>query len=119
VSSGIQGAQAGIQGAQAGLQGLGAAQAGYGMAGQMGQGLTGLGQARQGADLTRLGFQQEIGGIPQAQRQAIIDRSIQNYALSQEAPFQGCPDLVGFCVDTLLQPLRPSSTVVVQIRSKH
>jgi hypothetical protein len=88
VSSGIQGAQAGIQGAQAGLQGVGAAQAGYGMAGQMGQGLTGLGQARQGADLTRLGFQQEIGGIPQAQRQAIIDRSIQNYALSQEAPFQ-------------------------------
>jgi hypothetical protein len=88
VSSGIQGAQAGIQGAQAGLQGLGAAQAGYGMAGQMGQGLTGLGQTQQASDLTRLGFQQEIGGIPQAQRQAIIDRSIQNYALSQEAPFQ-------------------------------
>jgi hypothetical protein len=88
VSSGIQGAQAGIQGAQAGLQGLGAAQAGYGMAGQLGQGLTGLGQTQQASDLTRLGFQQEIGGIPQAQRQAIIDRSIQNYALSQEAPFQ-------------------------------
>jgi hypothetical protein len=88
VSSGIQGAQAGIQGAQAGLQGVGAAQAGYGMAGQMGQGLTGLGQTQQASDLTRLGFQQEIGGIPQAQRQAIIDRSIQNYALSQEAPFQ-------------------------------
>jgi hypothetical protein len=88
VSSGIQGAQAGIQGAQAGLQGVGAAQAGYGMAGQMGQGLTGLGQARQGADLTRLGFQQEIGGIPQAQRQAIIDPSIQNYAFQQENPYQ-------------------------------
>jgi hypothetical protein len=88
VSSGIQGAQAGIQGAQAGLQGVGAAQAGYGMAGQMGQGLTGLGQARQGADLTRLGFQQEIGGIPQAQRQAIIDQSIQNYAFQQENPYQ-------------------------------
>jgi hypothetical protein len=88
VSSGIQGAQAGIQGAQAGLQGVGAAQAGYGMAGQMGQGLTGLGQARQGADLTRLGFQQEIGGIPQAQRQAVIDQAVRNYALQQEAPFQ-------------------------------
>jgi hypothetical protein len=88
VSSGIQGAQAGIQGAQAGLQGVGAAQAGYGMAGQMGQGLTGLGQARQGADLTRLGFQQEIGGIPQAQRQAVIDQAVRNYALQQEAPLQ-------------------------------
>ena len=88
VSSGIQGAQAGIQGAQAGLQGVGAAQAGYGMAGQIGQGLTGLGQARQGADLTRLGFQQEIGGIPQAQRQAVIDQAVRNYALQQEAPFQ-------------------------------
>jgi hypothetical protein len=63
VSSGIQGAQAGIQGAQAGLQGVGAAQAGYGMAGQMGQGLTGLGQARQGADLTRLGFQARNWGL--------------------------------------------------------
>jgi hypothetical protein len=88
VSSGIQGAQAGIQGAQAGLQGVGAAQAGYGMAGQIGQGLTGLGQARQGADLTRLGFQQEIGGIPQAQRQALIDQAVRNYALQQEAPLQ-------------------------------
>jgi hypothetical protein len=88
VSSGIQGAQAGIQGAQAGLQGVGAAQAGYGMAGQIGQGLTGLGQARQGADLTRLGFQQEIGGIPQAQSQALIDQAVRNYALQQEAPLQ-------------------------------
>jgi hypothetical protein len=88
VSSGIQGAQAGIQGAQAGLQGVGAAQAGYGMAGQMGQGLTGLGQARQGADLTRLGFQAEIGALPQAQRQAIIDQAIQNYAFQQENPYQ-------------------------------
>jgi hypothetical protein len=88
VSSGIQGAQAGIQGAQAGLQGVGAAQAGYGMAGQIGQGLTGLGQARQGADLTRLGFQQEIGGIPQAQSQAVIDQAVRNYALQQEAPLQ-------------------------------
>ena len=88
VSSGIQGAQAGIQGAQAGLQGVGAAQAGYGMAGQIGQGLTGLGQTQQAADLTRLGFQQEIGGIPQAQRQAVIDQAVRNYALQQEAPFQ-------------------------------
>jgi hypothetical protein len=87
VGAGIQGAGLGIQGAQAGLQGLGAAQAGYGMAGQMGQGLTGLGQTRQAADLQRLAFQGEMGGIPQAQQQRIIDQAIQNYALAQEAPF--------------------------------
>jgi hypothetical protein len=88
VTSGIQGAQAGIQGAQAGLQGVGAAQAGYGMAGQLGQGLTGLGQTQQASDLARLGFQAEIGALPQAQRQAIIDQSIQNYAFQQENPYQ-------------------------------
>lgn len=88
VSAGMQGAQAGIQGAQAGLQGVGAAQAGYGMAGQIGQGLTGLGQTQQAADLTRLGFQQEVGAMPQAQQQAIIDQAVRNYALQQEAPFQ-------------------------------
>ena len=88
VQSGLQGAGLGIQGAQVGLQGLGAAQAGYGMAGQLGQGLTGLGQTQQAADLARLGFQAEIGALPQAQQQAIIDRSIQNYALQQENPYQ-------------------------------
>ena len=88
VTAGMQGAGLGIQGAQAGLQGLGAAQAGYGMAGQLGQGLTGLGQTQQASDLARLGFQAEIGALPQAQRQAIIDQSIQNYAYQQENPYQ-------------------------------
>ena len=88
VSAGMQGAGLGIQGAQAGLQGLGAAQAGYGMAGQLGQGLAGLGQTQQASDLARLEFQQQMGSIPQAQRQAIIDQAIQNYALSQESPYQ-------------------------------
>jgi hypothetical protein len=88
VSSGIQGAQAGIQGAQAGLQGVGAAQAGYGMAGQMGQGLTGLGQARQGADLARLGFQGQMGDVQQQRQQDIINQQVQNFALAQEMPFQ-------------------------------
>jgi hypothetical protein len=88
VSSGIQGAQAGIQGAQAGLQGVGAAQAGYGMAGQIGQGLTGLGQARQGADLARLGFQGQMGDVQQQRQQDIINQQVQNFALAQEMPFQ-------------------------------
>jgi hypothetical protein len=88
VSSGIQGAQAGIQGAQAGLQGVGAAQAGYGMAGQMGQGLTGLGQARQGADLARLGFQGQMGDVQQQRQQDIINQQVQNFALAQEMPMQ-------------------------------
>jgi hypothetical protein len=84
----LSGVGQGLQGAQVGLQGLGAAQAGYGMAGQLGQGLTGLGQTQQASDLARLGFQAEIGALPQAQRQAIIDRSIQNYAFQQENPYQ-------------------------------
>jgi hypothetical protein len=88
VTSGIQGAQAGIQGAQAGLQGVSAAQAGYGMAGQMGQGLTGLGQARQGADLARLGFQGQMGDVQQQRQQDIINQQVQNFALAQEMPFQ-------------------------------
>jgi hypothetical protein len=88
VTSGIQGAQAGIQGAQAGLQGVGAAQAGYGMAGQLGQGLTGLGQARQGADLARLGFQGQMGDVQQQRQQDIINQQVQNFALAQEMPFQ-------------------------------
>jgi hypothetical protein len=87
VGAGIQGAGLGIQGAQIGLQGLGAAQAGYGMAGQVGQGLAGLGQTRQATDLQRLAFQGEMGAIPQAQQQKIIDQAIQNYALAQESPF--------------------------------
>jgi hypothetical protein len=84
----LSGVGQGLQGAQVGLQGLGAAQAGYGMAGQLGQGLTGLGQTQQASDLARLGFQAEIGALPQAQRQAIIDQSIQNYAFQQENPYQ-------------------------------
>ena len=88
VTAGMQGAGLGIQGAQAGLQGLGAAQAGYGMAGQLGQNLTGLGQTQQASDLARLEFQQQMGALPQAQRQAIIDQAIQNYAMAQESPYQ-------------------------------
>jgi hypothetical protein len=84
----LSGVGQGLQGAQVGLQGLGAAQAGYGMAGQLGQGLTGLGQTQQASDLARLGFQAEIGALPQAQRQAIIDQSIQNFAFQQENPYQ-------------------------------
>lgn len=86
--AGMRGAGLGIQGAQAGLQGVGAAQAGYGAAGQMGGTLAGIGQSQQAANLQRLGFQAEMGAIPQAQQQAIIDQAIRNYALQQEAPFQ-------------------------------
>ena len=84
----LSGVGQGLQGAQVGLQGLGAAQAGYGMAGQMGQNLGALGQTQQAADIARLGFQREIGSMPQAQQQLIIDQAIRNYALEQEAPYQ-------------------------------
>jgi hypothetical protein len=47
-----------------------------------------LGQARQGADLARLGFQGQMGDVQQQQRQDIINQQIQNFALAQEMPMQ-------------------------------
>jgi hypothetical protein len=88
VGTELQGLQAAMQGSQIGLQGVGAAQAGFGLAGQQGQALANIGQGQQASDLSRMQFQQELAGLPQAQQQRIIDQSIQNYALSQEAPFQ-------------------------------
>jgi hypothetical protein len=77
-----------MQGSQIGLQGVGAAQAGFGLAGQQGQALANIGQGQQASDLSRMQFQQELGRLPQEQQQRIIDQAIQNYAQSQEAPFQ-------------------------------
>ena len=88
VGTELQGLQAGMQGAQVGLQGVGAAQAGFGLAGQQGQALANIGQGQQAADISRMQFQQELGRLPQEQQQRIIDQAIQNYAQSQEAPFQ-------------------------------
>jgi hypothetical protein len=88
VGTELQGLQAAMQGSQIGLQGVGAAQAGFGLAGQQGQALANIGQGQQASDISRMQFQQELAGLPQAQQQRIIDQSIQNYALSQEAPFQ-------------------------------
>jgi hypothetical protein len=88
LQTGIQGAQTGIQGAGIGLQGVQAAQAGYGMGIQGGQALGQLATQQQQADLNRLGFQGQLGDIQQAQQQRIIDQAVQDYALSQEMPFQ-------------------------------
>jgi hypothetical protein len=88
VGTELQGLQAAMQGSQIGLQGVGAAQAGFNLAGQQGQALANIGQGQQASDISRMQFQQELAGLPQAQQQRIIDQSIQNYALSQEAPFQ-------------------------------
>jgi hypothetical protein len=86
--TGISGMQAGIQGAQAGLQGVSGAQAGFGLAGQQATNMANIGSQQQAADIARMQFQQEMGGLPQAQQQRILDQAIQNYALSQESPFQ-------------------------------
>jgi hypothetical protein len=88
LQTGISGAQTGLAGAQAGLQGIQAAQQGYGLTGQMGAQAANIAAAQQQADLQRLGFQQELGGLQQAQQQRIIDQAIADYALSQEMPFQ-------------------------------
>jgi hypothetical protein len=50
--------------------------------------LTGLGQARQGADIARLGFQGQMGDVQQQRQQDIINQQIQNFALAQEMPSQ-------------------------------
>jgi hypothetical protein len=88
LQAGISGAQTGIQGAGMGLQGVQAAQAGYGMGIQGGQALGQLATQQQQADLTRLGFQREIGDVQQQRQQQIINQAVQDYALSQEMPMQ-------------------------------
>jgi hypothetical protein len=88
VTSGLQGLQAGISGAQTGIQGVQGAQAGYGMGIQGGQAVGQLATQQQQADLSRLGFQGQMGDIQQQQQQRITDQAIQDYALSQEMPMQ-------------------------------
>jgi hypothetical protein len=88
LQAGISGAQTGIQGAGMGLQGVQAAQAGYGMGIQGGQALGQLAGQQQQADLSRLGFQGQMGEQQQQRQQQIINQAVQDYALSQEMPMQ-------------------------------
>jgi hypothetical protein len=88
LQAGISGAQTGIQGAGMGLQGVQGAQAGFGLVGRMGEQAANIGSQRQQADLSRLGFQGQMGEQQQQQQQQIINQSIQDYALSQEMPMQ-------------------------------
>jgi hypothetical protein len=93
VTTGLQGLQAGISGAQTGIQGAGmlqglqASQAGYEWVSKL-QALGQLATQQQQADLTRLGFQREIGDVQQQRQQQIINQAVQDYALSQEMPMQ-------------------------------
>lgn len=88
IGQAIAGQQAGMQGAGVGLQGVSGAQAGYGLAGQAGTNLANIGTAQQAADLSRMGFQAEMGAMQQAREQQIINQAVQNYAMAQENPFQ-------------------------------
>jgi hypothetical protein len=88
VTSGLQGLQTGIQGAGMGLQGVQGAQAGFGLLGRMGEQAANIGAAQQQADLSRLGFQGQMGDIQQQRQQDIINQQIQNFALAQEMPAQ-------------------------------
>lgn len=78
----------GLQGAQTGLAGVQAAQQGYGMGIQGGQAVSNIAAQQQEADLNRMRFQAEQAALQQAQQQRIIDQAVQDYALSQEMPFQ-------------------------------
>jgi hypothetical protein len=96
----MQGAGMGMQGAQTGLQGVGTALQGYGQ-GQQGlsTALQGYGQAGQaagtlgqlggqqlGAQKDIIGLQGQMGATQQAQEQAKINQSIQDYATQQQYP---------------------------------
>ena len=85
---GLAGTGQGMQGAQVGLQGVSGAQAGYGLANQAGTNLSNIAAAQQRADLERMGFQQEMGGMQQGREQQIINQAVQNYAMAQENPMQ-------------------------------
>lgn len=85
---GLAGTAQGMQGAQVGLQGVTGAQAGYGLAGQAGTNLANIGTAQQTADLSRMGFQSQMGAAQQDREQQIINQAVQNYAMAQENPFQ-------------------------------
>jgi hypothetical protein len=82
LQAGISGAQTGIQGAGMGLQGVQGAQAGFGLLGRMGEQAANIGAAQQQADLSRLGFQRDIGDVQQQRQQQITNQAIQDYALS-------------------------------------
>jgi len=84
----LVGTEQGMRGAGIGLQGVQGAQAGYGLTGQMGAQAANIGAAQQQADLNRLGFQRDIGDVQQQRQQQITNQAIQDYALSQEMPFQ-------------------------------
>lgn len=121
LGQGIQGAQVGLsgldrqlagtgqgmQGAQVGLQGIAGAQAGFGLAGQQGQALSNIAQQQQASDIARMGFQSDIGLQQQAREQQIIDQAIQNFASTQESPFQRLSQysglLRGYSTPTLTQ----------------
>ena len=88
VDRALAGTAQGMQGAQVGLQGVTGAQAGYGLAGQAGTNLANIGTAQQAADLSRMGFQSQMGAAQQDREQQIINQAVQNYAMAQENPFQ-------------------------------
>jgi len=84
----LAGTEQGMRGAGVGLQGISGAQAGYGLTGQMGRSLADIAQQQQAADISRMQFQQQIGGTQQEQQQQMINQAIQNYAMAQQYPQQ-------------------------------
>ena len=103
------GVTTGLQGLQTGLQGVQGAQTGYGIVGQMGAQAANIGSQRQAADISRLGFQGQVGDVQQQREQKIIDQAIQDYALSQEMPQQR---LAGY--NALLRGLSTPTTTTSQ-----
>jgi type II secretory pathway pseudopilin PulG len=54
----------------------------------MGRSLADIAQQQQAADISRMQFQQQVGGTQQEQQQQMINQAIQNYAMAQQYPQQ-------------------------------
>ena len=113
IQTGLQGLQTGMQGIGQGLQGVGAQQAGYAGAGQAASTLGNLGGAQQQADLSRMGFQNQLGQQQQQYQQGIINQAIQDYATQQQYPMMQ----LGF-MSNMLRGLPMQATTTQQYQAQ-
>lgn len=84
----LAGTGQGMQGAQLGLSGVDRSLAGYNLGASAGRSMADISNLMQGADINRMRFQGDIGGLEQAREQAIINQAIQNYAQGEQTPFE-------------------------------
>lgn len=84
----LAGTEQGMRGAGMGMQGIQSGLGGYGLMGQMGGQLAGLGGQRLRSDMDIANLRYGFGQQQQAREQQLINQAMQNFALSQETPYQ-------------------------------